>query len=388
MRIHSIDAIRGLAILGILFLNITFHQNFYTGYAFFEEPLLSDDIISLINALFLDGRFRSLFCLLFGAGLAIQFEHCQSRGYDFLTFAKSRLKWLFLFGLLHSVFIFGGDILLYYSICAFLILKSFSLSQGDLKKKSLNFLVIGSVIMLLVGVISAFFYDFGGELPLRASEVYSDEVAQWQSSYLFQIETQVTFQAISIIVAPFTMLWQSMGLMMFGAYLYRNGFFNQGFSSAAFIKVAAIAIVTSMATTLPLIMIESVTADVTPMLSSVPATFCALVYAHLLVKVKNTATWWYQSLVNCGKVAFTLYLTQSIAMAVLFRIVMPAYFPDFAFTVTLLDLLIITLAFTAIQIVLANIMTKHFRQGPFEAIWRKLYLHSFYKKRTKEHLAL
>ena len=388
MRIQSIDAIRGLAILGILFLNITFHQNFYTGYAFFEEPLLSDDIISLVNALLLDGRFRSLFCLLFGAGLAIQYEHCLSRGYDFLAFAKSRLKWLFVFGLLHGVFIFGGDILLYYSICAFLILKNFSLSQGDLKKKSLTYLVIGSVIMLGVGVVSAFFYDFGGELPLRASEVYSEEVAQWQSSYLFQIETQATFQTISILVAPFTMLWQSMGLMMFGAYLYRNGFFNQGFSSAAFIKIAAIAIVTSIATALPLILIEQVTADLTPLLSSVPAIFCALVYAHWLVKVKNTAAWWYQSLINCGKVAFTLYLTQSIAMAVLFRIVMPAYFPDFAFTVTLLDLLIITLAFTAIQIVLANVITKHFRQGPFEALWRKLYLHSFYKKRTKEHLAL
>ena len=388
MRIHSIDAIRGLAVLGILFLNITFHQNFYTGYAFFEEPLLSDDIISLVNALFLDGRFRSLFCLLFGAGLAIQFEHCQSRRYDFLTFSKSRLKWLFVFGLMHSVFIFGGDILLYYSICGFLILKSFFLSQDELKKRSLNFLVIGSVIMLVVGVISAFLYDFGGELPLRASEVHGEEVAQWQSSYLFQIETQITFQAISIIVAPFTMLWQSMGLMMFGAYLYRNGFFNQGFSSATFIKVAAIAIVTSIVTALPLMLIEQMTADVTPMLSSVSAIFCALVYAHLLVKVKNTAAWWYQSLVNCGKMAFTLYLTQSIAMAVLFRIVMPAYFPDFAFTVTLLDLLMITLAFTAIQIVLANVITRHFRQGPFEAIWRKLYLHSFYKKRSKEHLAL
>jgi uncharacterized protein len=388
MRIHSIDAIRGLAILGILFLNITFHQNFYTGYAFFEEPLLSDDIISLVNALFLDGRFRSLFCLLFGAGLAIQFEHCQSRGHDFLTFSKSRLKWLFVFGLLHGVFIFGGDILLYYSICAFLILKSFSLSQDELKKKSLNFLVIGSVVMVTFGVISAYFYGFGSELPFRVSELYKEEVAQWQSSYLFQIETQATFQIISIIVAPFTMLWQSMGLMMFGAYLYRNGFFNGGFSSASFMKLAAIAIVTSIVSTLPFILIEQVTADVTPMLSIVPAIFCALVYAHLLVKVKNTAAWWYQSLVNCGKVAFTLYLTQSITMAVFFRIVMPAYLPDFAFTVTLLDLLMITLAFTAIQIVLANVITKHFRQGPFEAIWRKLYLHSFYKKRTKEHLAL
>ena len=79
MRIYSIDAVRGLAILGILFMNITFHQNGYGNYAFFEQPLLSDTIISLFNTLFLDGRFRSLFCLLFGAGLAIQYEVLTSQ---------------------------------------------------------------------------------------------------------------------------------------------------------------------------------------------------------------------------------------------------------------------------------------------------------------------
>ena len=107
MRIQSIDAIRGLAILGILFLNIAYHQNFHTGYAFFEEPLLSDEIISTFSALFLDGRFRTLFCLLFGAGLAIQFDACQKRGHNFLDFSKSRLKWLFLFGLI--IFLGGLD---------------------------------------------------------------------------------------------------------------------------------------------------------------------------------------------------------------------------------------------------------------------------------------
>ncbi len=135
MRIHSIDAVRGLAILGILFMNITFHQNGYANYTFFEEPLTSDTVISLFNTLFLDGRFRSLFCLLFGAGLAIQFDACEKRGRNFLDFSKARLKWLLVFGLLHGVFIFSGDILLYYSLCAFFILKHFSLSQDELKKK-------------------------------------------------------------------------------------------------------------------------------------------------------------------------------------------------------------------------------------------------------------
>ncbi|MEC7634215.1 MAG: DUF418 domain-containing protein, partial [Pseudomonadota bacterium] len=76
----------------------------------------------------------------------------------------------------------------------------------------------------------------------------------------------------------------------------------------------------------------------------------------------------------------TLYLTQSIALAVLFRIVMPAYFPNFIYSVTLLDLLLVTIAFTAVQVILANAITKHFNQGPFEALWRKMYLRSFHKK--------
>lgn len=384
MRINSIDAVRGLAILGILFMNITFHQNGYGNYAFFEQPLLSDTIISLFNTLFLDGRFRSLFCLLFGAGLAIQYEVCEKRGRNFLDFSQARLKWLFVFGLVHGVFVFSGDILLYYSLCAFFILKHFTLSQDELKKKSINYLIVGSTIMLVGGFAMAFVFDMGAELPTRPSETFNEEAALWQSGYLTQLGIQASFMLSTAIIAPFTMLWQSMGLMMFGAYLYRAGFFSHGFSSLAFKKLVVVAIATSIITALPQFLFEQVTLDVVPMFASISAIFCALVYAHVLINTKHTAAWWYQSLINCGKVAFTLYLTQSIALAVLFRIVMPAYFPEFIYNVTLLDLLLITLAFTVIQMVLANVITKHFSQGPFEALWRKMYLRSFYKKQEKQ----
>lgn len=385
MRIYSIDAVRGLAILGILFMNITFHQNGYGNYAFFKQPLLSDTIISLFNTLFLDGRFRSLFCLLFGAGLAIQYEVCEKRGRNFLEFSQARLKWLFVFGLVHGVFVFSGDILLYYSLCAFFILKHFTLSQDELKKKSINYLIVGSTIMLVGGFAMAFVYDVGAEIPTRPSETFNEEAALWQSGYLTQLGIQASFMLSTVIIAPFTMLWQSMGLMMFGAYLYRAGFFSHGFSSLAFKKLVVVAIATSIITALPQFLFEQVTLDVVPMFASISAIFCALVYAHVLINIKHTAAWWYQSLINCGKVAFTLYLTQSIALAVLFRIVMPAYFPEFIYNVTLLDLLLITLAFTVIQMVLANVITKHFSQGPFETLWRKMYLRSFYKKQKLEH---
>jgi uncharacterized protein len=384
MRIYSIDAVRGLAILGILFMNITFHQNGYGNYAFFEQPLLSDTIISLFNTLFLDGRFRSLFCLLFGAGLAIQYEVCEKRGRNFLDFSQARLKWLFVFGLVHGVFVFSGDILLYYSLCAFFILKHFTLSQDELKKKSIHYLIVGSAIMLVGGLTMAFVFDMGAELPTRPSETFNEEAALWQSGYLTQLGIQASFMLSTVIIAPFTMLWQSMGLMMFGAYLYRAGFFSHGFSSLAFKKLVVVAIATSIITALPQFLFEQVTLDVVPMFTSISAIFCALVYAHVLINIKHTAAWWYQSLINCGKVAFTLYLTQSIALAVLFRIVMPAYFPEFIYNVTLLDLLLITLAFTVIQMILANVITKHFSQGPFEALWRKMYLRSFYKKQEKQ----
>jgi len=384
MRIYSIDAVRGLAILGILFMNITFHQNGYGNYAFFEQPLLSDTIISLFNTLFLDGRFRSLFCLLFGAGLAIQYEVCEKRGRNFLDFSQARLKWLFVFGLVHGVFVFSGDILLYYSLCAFFILKHFTLSQDELKKKSIHYLIVGSAIMLVAGLAMAFVYDVGAVIPTRPSETFNEEAALWQSGYLTQLGIQASFMLSTVIIAPFTMLWQSMGLMMFGAYLYRAGFFSHGFSSLAFKKLVVVAIATSIVTALPQFLFEQVTLDVVPMFTSISAIFCALVYAHVLINIKHTAAWWYQSLINCGKVAFTLYLTQSIALAVLFRIVMPAYFPEFIYNVTLLDLLLITLAFTVIQMILANVITKHFSQGPFEALWRKMYLRSFYKKQEKQ----
>jgi uncharacterized protein len=128
MRITAIDALRGLAILGILVMNVPFHANILTGYVPFDTPLLSDQVIIFLQSMLADGRFRSLFCLLFGVGMAIQFQSCANKGLPYRTFLTSRLKWLLLFGILHAVLVFGGDILMLYSLCGYLLVKRLELS--------------------------------------------------------------------------------------------------------------------------------------------------------------------------------------------------------------------------------------------------------------------
>ena len=61
MRSTSIDALRGIAILGILFMNIPFHANMLLGYVPFESMLSSDKLITLLYSIFADGRLEPFF---------------------------------------------------------------------------------------------------------------------------------------------------------------------------------------------------------------------------------------------------------------------------------------------------------------------------------------
>ena len=81
------------------------------------------------------GVFRTLFCLLFGAGLAIQYKSCQKKAISPKIFLTTRMRWLMLFGLLHGIFVFGGDILFFYSVCALTLLSSLTLPLKALYQK-------------------------------------------------------------------------------------------------------------------------------------------------------------------------------------------------------------------------------------------------------------
>ena len=123
-RILFIDVLRGMALFGILAANMR---------AFFAPLDCYGDIGVLFHGradvlaqffidAFIQGKFISIFSFLFGMGFAIQMSRAEARGARFLSFYPRRLLALALFGLIHGLLIWAGDILLTYALSGAILL--------------------------------------------------------------------------------------------------------------------------------------------------------------------------------------------------------------------------------------------------------------------------
>jgi uncharacterized protein len=113
-RIVTLDLIRGVAVLGILFANITAFGQPTTAYFWPEAlpggPTAWDKAVWFFQLVCVDHKFRGLFSLLFGAGIYLFTERAWARGSGrWLQFR--RLLWLLAFGAVHYFLIWHGDIL-------------------------------------------------------------------------------------------------------------------------------------------------------------------------------------------------------------------------------------------------------------------------------------
>ncbi|WP_161569558.1 DUF418 domain-containing protein [Veronia nyctiphanis] len=347
------------------------------GYVRFQNPPLLDEIIDTFNLFFADGRFRSLFCLLFGAGLAIQYESSNKKDIDPMMFIKTRLNWLLLFGFIHAVFIFGGDILMLYAVIGFFVYKKLALEQNVLRNKAIIWYVVGAVVVSAVA---------GGlllipqeELMVRGSPAYLEAYGNWFGNYGYQVLVQGGVALGMVVLAPMIGGIQIAALIMFGAFLYRSGFFERGLSNIQLI----FAFVTGMTLSALLFVMTNnfdIELSIINIVSSIPAVFIALVYAHILIKFSQGSSRVIKALANTGRVAFSLYILQSVVMAIALRWI----FPEFHFEATRLDYLLIVISYTIFQIFLANVYLSLFRQGPLELLWRKAYLGSVKRKQGKQ----
>ncbi len=133
-RIEALDVARGLALFGVLQINLIFFSGHgYRDWAQVTYPLgWGGHILIWFRNSLLDGKAMSLFSLLFGMGLSIQMERARERGSGFPGFATRRLGALALIGTFHAVFIWNGDILLDYATIGFLMLAMLRLGTKPL----------------------------------------------------------------------------------------------------------------------------------------------------------------------------------------------------------------------------------------------------------------
>jgi uncharacterized protein len=123
-RILFIDVLRGMALFGILAANMRaffapLDAYGYIGVLFHSR---ADVLAQFLIDAFIQTKFISIFSFLFGMGFAIQMSRAEARGARFLRFYPRRLLALALFGLIHGILIWAGDILLTYAVSGAILL--------------------------------------------------------------------------------------------------------------------------------------------------------------------------------------------------------------------------------------------------------------------------
>lgn len=123
-RILFVDVLRGMALFGILAANM---RAFFAPLDAYDQIGVlyhsrADVIAQAFIDAFVQGKFISIFSFLFGMGFAIQMSRAEARGARFMGFYPRRLLALALFGLIHGVLIWAGDILLTYAFSGAILL--------------------------------------------------------------------------------------------------------------------------------------------------------------------------------------------------------------------------------------------------------------------------
>ncbi|MBL7628940.1 DUF418 domain-containing protein [Frankia nepalensis] len=123
-RIADVDALRGMALLGILVVNVAF---FASGYPFHlvvdpQHGSWPDRTVSWLIEALVTMKAYLLFSFLFGYSFTLQIGSARRRGVEFAPRFRRRLAGLFMIGVLHAVLLFQGDILTTYALLGLVLL--------------------------------------------------------------------------------------------------------------------------------------------------------------------------------------------------------------------------------------------------------------------------
>jgi len=123
-RIEALDVVRGFALLGIFLMNIEW---FNRPIAAFNEGMPRgltglDWLASWFIAYFVQGKFWTIFSLLFGMGFAVMLVRAERAGREFTKVYLRRILALAVFGAVHFIYLWEGDILFSYAVGALALL--------------------------------------------------------------------------------------------------------------------------------------------------------------------------------------------------------------------------------------------------------------------------
>ncbi|MFJ7949913.1 DUF418 domain-containing protein [Lysinibacillus sp. NPDC096418] len=335
-RIISLDIIRGLALFGILFINVGAYQIIVEGGALPDYSGINGIIDTLIDIL-IEKKFFSIFSFLFGVGFYIFTSRAESRGDKPRWRFVRRLLSLLVIGIVH-VFIFWGSILAIYAVIG-LFLVPFYHAKVSTISKWLCGIVSAHIIALLLQVFVPNTGVFSNVINFLGNDAIAIFI-MFLSGFLVAKADWVSH------ISEYTkqIKWIQMGTIPFFI----------GFS--IWIWFAAQGDNQNM---------NSIIA-----LGLIPTTYFYLTSLFLILENKQIVKF-LKPIACVGQMAFTNYVAQSfIGLAIISLMGLEVVSPN--------NIVIISILIFSIQIIFSVVWFKFFKMGPLEKVWRFMT----YGKRT------
>ncbi|HBS6451993.1 TPA: DUF418 family protein [Klebsiella pneumoniae] len=368
----TLDFVRGVAILGILLLNISafgLPKAAYLNPAWSGSASLSDAWTWALLDLLAQVKFLTLFALLFGAGLQLLLP----RGKRWI---QSRLTLLALLGFIHGLFFWDGDILLAYALVG---LVSWRMVREAHHVKSLfNTGVVlyltGIAVLVLLGMISG----------TAANRSWAPDAANLQYEQYWKlhggmeaVSNRADMLSDNLLALGAQYGWQLAGMMLMGAALMRSGWLKGQFSLRHYRRTGALLVAAGMAVNLPAIFAQWYLAwdyrwcafllqaprELSAPLQAIGYAALAWGYWPQLCRFRLVG-----AIACVGRMALTNYLLQTLICTTLF------YHLGLFMRVDRLQLLAFVPPIWAVNLLVSSLWLRRFRQGPVEWLWRQLTL--------------
>ena len=377
-RIEVLDALRGFALFGILLANMLY----WSGWG----AMTGEQRIAFAGAeavtwqyrfhhLLVDGKFYTIFSLLFGVGFALQIARLSARGIEGLRVYRRRVLVLLGIGLVHSWLIWDGDILTLYALLG-LVLPFFY------RWRERSLLVAAAILIFLVPFGGLWMFDRLGWEPHQHLFALSNSIAESLGADTspnnalewLRRDDIAGWASWQLSGTPFSWAlrlesWRIpkvLGIMLIGLVVGRklaSGDLLENRKLLRQVLMAGLAIGLPASAAYALIPGLG-QADWPSLIGTVPL---ALAYAAAFVLLWPRARPLLRHFVPVGRMALTNYLTHSMIGLIFF------YGIGFGLAGTLRPLAFYAVAlllFTA-QVILFGWWLSRHEQGPMEAFWRR-----------------
>jgi len=378
-----LDSLRGLALLGICLANFSE----FSLYSFLNNDTQQamptagiDTVVKYLQYIFVDGKFYTIFSLLFGIGFSIILTNAAKNNRNGIKIFYRRMSVLLLIGLFHLICLWAGDILVLYAFAGF-FLRLFIRVSG-------RKLITWAVVLLLIPVAIDAGVEFLGWVPaapaIAATQYFHGQFGITEENFpVWLAESQTYLDVLKFNLAGSFIrmqefiegnrLFKVLGLFLLGLYIGKNGIYaNPEGYKGLLKKIMKYGFMIGF----PMTLLYAWSAmngrpwglTIHSTIYAVSVVPFALFYISVICLwyIKNKEHKIFRVFAAPGRMALTNYLMQSVFGMVIFYGI---GFQLGARTGLVYVELIATAVF-CIQIIYSYLWLNYFRYGPLEWIWR------------------